>query len=49
MKKEKSLSELKKELQDLTKKYGFKATLEQQKEVIELGKKIEELEKKEKS
>lgn len=49
MKKGKSLSELKKDLQTLTKKYGLKATLEQQQEVIALGKKIEELEQKEKS
>lgn len=39
------LEQLKKQLQQLTKKYGLHATKEQQKEVIELGKKIEELER----
>ena len=39
------LEQLKKQLQQLTKKYGLQATKEQQKEVIELGRRIEELEK----
>lgn len=44
MKNQENLNALREKLQELTLKYGIEATIEQQKEVIEIGRKIEELE-----
>lgn len=43
--KKQELKELKDQLIEKTKKLGFNATIEEQKEVIQIGRKIEELER----